>query len=289
MPELPEVETVCRGLTEVFPTPIAIAKVEVCEARLREPIVPQEVQSLQGSQVTRFFRRAKYMLWEVGEQLVVSHLGMTGSWRVINSSLRGGAASMAGTAVIEQQKPHDHVLVYLHGDPRILVYNDPRRFGLFRVIPKANWQEHPYFQQLGPEPLEKAKFTADQLLTLSRGRSVAVKNFLMDQKVVVGIGNIYASEILFRSGVRPHRLARRVSRDEFARIVRESRRVLKAAIEKGGTTFRDFRQTGGGEGHFYQKLKVYERAGQPCRRCQALIRQTTIGGRSSYWCPTCQK
>lgn len=277
MPELPEVETVRRSLQKLLPEPVKIERVLVFQPALREKVNAKEVVRLQGESLQEFHRRAKYLLWETEKYMIISHLGMTGSWRVLS----------------EAPRKHDHLIVQLSSG-QSLVYNDPRRFGLFRVIEKGNWQEAPYFRDLGPEPLGQQKnkgtqFNADYLYCCSRGRRMAVKSFLMDQKVVVGIGNIYASEALFRAGVKPQRYAGRISKEDYRRIVEESRRVLNAALKMGGSTIRDYRHVEGSRGEFVQKLLVYDRAGKPCRRCQRPIRQLLIGGRSSFWCAQCQK
>ncbi|MCB0366457.1 MAG: bifunctional DNA-formamidopyrimidine glycosylase/DNA-(apurinic or apyrimidinic site) lyase [Bdellovibrionaceae bacterium] len=272
MPELPEVETVRLGLENLIPSGTSIESVERRHRSLREPIRPSELKKLSGQALLGFRRRAKYLLWETDSLMVVSHLGMTGSWRLLEG----------------EPGKHDHLLVYLKGGP-ILAYNDPRRFGIFRVLPKLDWEKAPYFSQLGPEPLTENEFSPGYLFVRSRRKKVAVKPFLMDQRVVVGVGNIYASEALFRAGVKPTRAAGRITRRECARIVEACRQVLGEALQAGGTTIRDFRQAGGGEGYFAQKLLVYGRGGESCSRCKNPIKQRVIGGRSSFWCPSCQK
>ena len=272
MPELPEVETVRRGLESMISQPVTILRVEAPEKRLREPVRPGELRKLKGQSLQGFLRRAKYLLWETEHQMIVSHLGMTGSWRLLEG----------------EHRRHDHVRIHL-SDGRVLVYNDPRRFGIFRVLPIKKWQEAAYFTHLGPEPLDQNLFTTEYLFNKSRQRKVASKVFIMDQKVVVGVGNIYASEALFRSGVRPQRQAGRLTRVECERLVQSCRKVLQDALRSGGTTIRDFRQAGGGKGYFARQLQVYDRAGEACQACGAKISQRVLGGRSTYWCPKCQK
>jgi len=273
MPELPEVETVCRGLRELFPQPVKIAKIEVRQSQLREKV--PSLQALYGESLLEFSRRAKYLLWRTNCYTILSHLGMSGSWRLITDPA--------------QEKKHDHIFIHFENDLRQLVYNDPRRFGLFQFCKNAQLQSSVYLQHLGPEPLDSCRFHADYLFEKSRKKNVAIKVFLMDQKNVVGVGNIYASESLFLAGVNPSRASGRVKKQDFERLVKAVRQVLQKAIRSGGTTLRNFRQAGGSEGYFAQKLQVYDRAGKPCQLCQTPIRHKVLGGRSTYWCSCCQK
>ncbi len=271
MPELPEVETTRRGLAPVLEGR-RIAKVVVRDRRLRWRLPAGFEGALEGRRVQTVARRAKYLLIGTDGGTLIVHLGMSGSLRVV--------------APDEPPKPHDHVDLVL--SPRQCVrFNDPRRFGSMLFV-TGDPLAHPLLRSLGPEPLS-ADFDADYLYRRTRRRRVAIKQLLMNSAIVVGVGNIYASEALFRAGVRPQRAAGRLSRAEVTRLVVAVRRVLGAAIKVGGTTLRDYVNADGLPGYFRQKLYVYERAGQPCRVCRTPIRQRTQGQRSTYWCPTCQR
>jgi formamidopyrimidine-DNA glycosylase len=271
VPELPEVETIRRGI-EPHVVGRTIDRVVVRDRRLRWPIPRDFSRQLTGRRIRSVQRRGKYLLLDVGEGRVILHMGMTGR-----------------LSVLEPGRPvrkHDHLDLELSGG-LVLRFNDSRRFGAALWWP-ASKPSHVLLRHMGPEPFAEA-FGADYLFRLSRGRSAPVKNFLMDGRVVVGVGNIYAVEALFRAGIRPTRPAGRVSRTEYARLVAAVRAVLDAAIEAGGTTFRDFRNSGGEPGYFATKLFVYDRGGAPCLKCGTAIRRIVIGQRSSYYCSRCQK
>lgn len=271
MPELPEVETTRRGLAPVLEGQ-RITRVVVRERRLRWRLPAGFEAALEGRRVRRVERRAKYLLVATDRGTLIVHLGMSGSLRVVDPALAAG--------------PHDHVdLVLASG--RCVRFNDPRRFGSLHYV-EGDPHAHPLLRALGPEPLS-ADFNAAYLYARTRRRRVAIKQLLMNAAVVVGVGNIYASEALFRARVRPQRAAGRLSRAEVARIATAVRRVLAAAIRVGGTTLRDYVNADGMPGYFRQKLYVYERAGQPCRVCRTPVRQRLQGQRSTYWCPTCQR
>ena len=224
-----------------------------------------------GRRITGVRRRAKYLLIATDAGTLIAHLGMSGSLRV----LQRDAPVVA----------HDHVDIVLDSG-RCLRFNDPRRFGSLHWV-KGDPEAHPLIAHLGPEPLEDG-FDGDALWQRARGRRVAIKPFIMNAGVVVGVGNIYASEALFRAGVRPGTQARRVSRARMAAVARSIREVLSEAIAVGGTTLRDYVNPDGMPGYFRQKLFVYERAGESCRRCGTPIRQVVMGQRSTYYCPNCQ-
>jgi formamidopyrimidine-DNA glycosylase len=279
LPELPEVETTLRGIEPVL-TGRTINEVIVRNASLRWP-VPAEVGQARGRRVLRCWRRAKYLLIELdrcesdtvsAEGGLLIHLGMSGSLRICE----------AGDA----PRKHDHVDIVLdHG--KCIRFNDPRRFGVF------SWWEppadgHKLLRDLGPEPLSDA-FSGIHLWHRSCGRKGAVKNFIMDGKIVVGVGNIYASEALYMAGIHPMRAAGRVSATRYEALAAAIRDVLSRAIRHGGTTLRDFLNSDGNPGYFAQELLVYEREGLPCFQCQAPIRRKVIGQRSSYYCPRCQR
>ena len=271
MPELPEVETTRRGI-EPWLLGASVKAVAVRVRRLRWPVTPRLARELTGRQIQNLDRRAKYLLMTADGGTLIMHLGMSGSLRVHKTPGQPG--------------PHDHVdLVLSNG--RTLRFNDPRRFGAI-LWTRRDPMRHPLLRHLGPEPLG-AGFDGDYLWRLSRGRRAAVKTFIMDGRVVVGVGNIYASEALFRSGVDPRRAAGRVSRRRYGRLADAIRDVLAAAIKRGGTTLRDFTGGDGQPGYFAQELNVYGRAGDACRGCGGPIRQTVLGQRSSFFCPRCQR
>jgi len=242
------------------------------EPRLRWPVDPGLVTGLPGQQVRDVRRRAKYLLIELERGTLIAHLGMSGSLRVLPA---------AAPLLV-----HDHYDLLLDTG-RCLRFNDPRRFGSLLWV-TGDPAQHPLLAALGPEPLER-DFDAVYLAGRARGRKVAIKQFLMDQHVVVGVGNIYASEALFRAGISPRRAAGRVSRARFESLVAAVRDVLGEAIRQGGTTLRDYVNAEGTPGYFRQQLYVYERAGEPCRRCGTAVRQIVQGQRSTYFCPVCQK
>ncbi len=271
MPELPEVETTRRGV-EPHVVGRRIVSLSVHEPRLRWPVQPGLARLVNGTRIESAGRRAKYLLFALdsGGTLLL-HLGMSGSLRV----LPGGTP----------RRTHDHLDIELDSGAT-LRFNDPRRFGSLHYTDEAP-ALHPLLRSLAPEPLEDA-FTADYLWEATRGRRVAIKQLIMNARLVVGVGNIYASEALFRAGIRPRRQARGLKRDEVARLVDAIREVLTMAVRVGGTTLRDYVGADGNPGYFRQKLFVYERGGEPCRACGEPVRHFVQGQRSTYWCATCQ-
>lgn len=275
MPELPEVETTRRGI-EPYLRGRRVSAVVLRRPDLRWPIPPEVAALLPGQRIDAVERRAKYLLLHTAAGSALLHLGMSGVLRVLPPD------ALPGT--------HDHVDIGIAPDagerPRVLRFSDPRRFGC--LLWQAPGELHPLLADLGPEPLTDA-FDGDLLWRRSRGRSAAVKLFLMDNAVVVGVGNIYASEALFAAGIDPRRAAGNVSRARYARLAGEVKRILGHAIERGGTTLRDFLNPDGAPGYFYRELNVYGRTGEPCRTCGTPIRQVTLGQRSTFWCPRCQR
>jgi formamidopyrimidine-DNA glycosylase len=271
MPELPEVETTRRGIAPAL-LGRRIAHVLVRDRRLRWPIAPGLEEALLGQVVRGVDRRGKYILIGFDTGTLIVHLGMSGSLRILDA--------------VAPPKLHDHWDVALD-DGRLLRFHDPRRFG------SAHWTgadpfEHPLLRKLGPEPLSDA-FDAAYLHRATRKRNVAIKNFIMNSQLVVGVGNIYASEALFRAGISPRRAARRLTREQAQRLTTAIKEVLAEAIDIGGTTLRDYVNPEGVPGYFRQKLFVYERKDQPCRLCREPVKQFTQGQRSTYWCATCQR
>jgi formamidopyrimidine-DNA glycosylase len=272
MPELPEVETVRRGLERIFAVNNVIEKVELKRPDLREPI-PTNLPALVAKQpILAVRRRAKYLLLDTPERTLISHLGMSGTWRV---------------ASVGEEELHDHVYLTLADGTR-LAFNDPRRFGILDIATRADVFKNKWLKNLGLEPFD-AEFTPVHMQKRARRRAVAVKNFIMDQKIVVGVGNIYASEALFMAGVKPARAARLVKTEEWTKIVKAVKKILQNAIDKGGTTLRDHRMVDGETGEFQTRLKVYDREGEPCTKCRTTVKMKVLGQRSTYWCPTCQK
>ena len=270
MPELPEVETTRRGLA---PHCVGrrVSALVVREARLRWPVAETLAQTLRGQRLHALDRRAKYLLFRFEAGTLLWHLGMSGSLRV----LREPAVP----------RKHDHVDLSFDGDVT-LRYHDPRRFGSVQWF--HGTQRPGPLTHLGPEPLDAA-FDGDYLYRSSRGRRVAVKAFLMDAAVVVGVGNIYATEALFLAGIRPDRAAGRVGRARYERLARTVKQVLTTAISQGGTTLRDFTGGDGRPGYFAQQLHAYGRAGDRCGRCGHTLRGKVIGQRASVYCVACQR
>ncbi len=277
MPELPEVESLRRMLAHSV-TGRTFRSATVREPRLRRSVTPEFASAIIGHRIERIGRRAKYLLIELaGGYVMLLHLGMSGSLTHRGDGFDPGPFDPR----------HDHVEFALD-DGSMLVYNDPRRFGLMKIIARSELNNVAELKHLGPEPLGP-EFNADYLWRATRGRTAAIKNLLMDQRIVAGIGNIYASEILFRACVRPTRRAGKVTRDEVRRIMAATPQVLRAAIGSRGTTFRSYRDSRGQPGRFAQLLRVYDREGKPCLKCGAPIRGIVIGQRSSFYCPHCQK
>lgn len=272
MPELPEVETVRAGLEKILQNGPVIERVELRRKDIRFQIPLDLPKRLKGQTILSVRRRAKYLLLETPKVILLSHLGMTGSWRIAKTG---------------DENSHDHCVIYLH-DGRRLVYRDPRRFGLLDLLELGGEKEHPRLKDLGPEPLDEKAFTAEYLFKMSRSRSVASKVFIMNQNIVVGVGNIYASEAMFAAGIRPHKNAGRLTLRECERLVSEIRKILAQAIEAGGSSIRDFQSAYGIAGGFQKEFRVYDRAGESCPVCKTTLKAKVMGGRSTFWCPNCQ-
>ena len=270
MPELPEVETTRRGV-EPYSRGRRVVQVKVREPRLRWPVPKDLPQRLEGQRIDRVERRAKYLLFSTAAGTVMMHLGMSGSLRVVDEN--------------EPPSYHDHLDI-VFDDGRALRYNDPRRFGSCLWLEPG--ESHKLLANLGPEPLGE-EFNGELLYRLSRGRRGAVKPFIMDGKVVVGVGNIYANEALFLAGIRPDRPAGRISQARYERLAREIKQVLTSAIDQGGTTLRDFVGGDGKPGYFAQRLFVYGRENQPCKHCGRMLKKSTLGQRTTVYCVACQR
>ncbi len=246
-----------------------IVEITVRDKRLRWP-VPDAVHDLVGLKIDSACRRAKYLLFSTRGGTLLLHLGMSGSLRIVDPDTAW--------------RKHDHVAILL-GSGKQLRFHDPRRFGCLLLVEDP--EKHPLLADLGPEPLLDS-FDAAHLFAEARGKSVAVKVFIMNSKIVVGVGNIYASEALFIAGIRPTQAAGKVTRAKYARLVDAIKRVLLDSIEAGGTTLRDFLNEKGEPGYFAQSLRVYDREGAPCVRCTGVVKRIVLGQRSTFFCPKCQ-
>lgn len=270
MPELPEVETTRRGIAPHLEGR-KVTRLIVRDSRLRWPIPEDLAIQIENQTFSQIRRRAKYLLMDIGGGSLISHLGMSGNLRLVP----------VGSPAVK----HEHVDIELDSG-MALRYTDPRRFGAMLWI-KAG-ELHPLLARLGPEPLSEL-FDGERLYHCSRGKSMAVKPFIMDNAVVVGVGNIYATEALFAAGIDPRREAGRISRARYQILAEEIKRILAYAIERGGTTLRDFLGGDGQPGYFQQELFVYGRSGQPCKVCGTELSECRLGQRSSVFCRRCQR
>lgn len=279
MPELPEVETVCRGLDPVMRGQ-EITRAEIRRKDLRKPFPPRLKSALEGATIRHVSRRAKYILITLDTgKILVMHLGMSGRVQIEGEGYT--------------PKTHDHFILHLK-NKRVIVLNDARRFGIVLLVDADALDDHPAFAVLGPEPLSN-DFSGPYLVDRLQGKKVPIKIALMDASVVVGVGNIYASESLFLAGISPERLAGAISADGAEKLVQAIRKVLKKAIEKGGSTLKDHRQASGELGYFQHHFAVYDRTGEACPGCTCDIvktggiRRIVQGGRSSFYCAEKQK
>lgn len=271
MPELPEVETTCKGISPHIENNV-ISKVIVRNRSLRWPIPTGLNKKLSNQKIISVTRRAKYLLINTEIGTLIVHLGMSGSLRILS--------------IDDAVEKHDHFELQFK-DGVCLRLRDPRRFGCV-LWEKNDPFKHKLLINLGPEPLNK-EFNAELLFERSRKRKTTIKQFIMDAKVVVGVGNIYASESLFLSEVNPKRLAGKITKKNASALTAAIKKILKQAIKQGGTTLKDFRSSDGKPGYFQQKLKVYDRKDEPCVKCKKPIKQIILGQRSTFYCPHCQK
>lgn len=287
MPELPEVETVRRGLVPVMEGRLILAA-EARRPDLRWPLPANLPERLAGARVLALRRRSKYILADLstGETLLI-HLGMSG--RMVISAGTGRALPGDFHHAHPAPEKHDHVILDIEGGVRVS-FNDARRFGAMDLMPSATAETHPLLASLGPEPLGNG-FDEAYLVAALHGRKTPIKAALLDQRMVAGLGNIYVAEALFRAGIAPRRLAGRIAPARAASLVPVIRAVLLEAIEAGGSTLRDYRQADGDLGYFQHAFRVYGRAGQPCLKpgCGGTIQRIVQSGRSSFYCPVCQR
>jgi len=270
MPELPEVETTRCGIAPHVEGQ-RVSQVIVRQAKLRWPVSPEISQLLPGETINAVKRRAKYLLLETNKGTLIIHLGMSGSLRVVNAST--------------EPEKHEHIDIIFSND-LCLRYKDPRRFGCF-LWSNTAIENHKLIQHLGPEPLSNAFDIAD-FYPKAQKKKVPIKSLIMDGHIVVGVGNIYASEALFQAGIHPKRAANNISKKRLENLVVAIKVILAKAIEQGGTTLKDFVNSEGKPGYFQQTLNVYGRGKQPCQHCQTPIKQIVIAQRSTFYCPKCQ-
>ena len=288
MPELPEVETVRRGLAPVMEGE-RFAEVEVRRGDLRWPLPKGFAQKLNGKTVRGLGRRAKYLLADLSSgDVLLMHLGMSGSFRV-------GKDSAPGTYYHERSKStaHDHVIFHMSNGATV-TFNDPRRFGSMKLVSRARLEDEPLLRSLGPEPLGN-EFDAAMLARACAGKKTSLKAALSDQRVVAGLGNIYVCEALFRARLSPKRIASTIAdrngkpNERAEKVVDAIKAVLRDAIEAGGSSLRDHRRADGSLGDFQHNFQVYDREGQPCPSCKGKIKRIVQGSRSTFYCPSCQK
>ena len=271
MPELPEVETTLRGIKSHI-IHQKIVDIVIRHPHLRWPIPPQLKAELLHQTVQRLYRRGKYILFEFKSGTLILHLGMSGRLRILSAK--------------EPPQKHDHIDICFD-NKKTLRFTDPRRFGAL-LWTRESIDEHPLLKDIGREPLT-ATFNGQYLYEHARGRKSAVKTYIMDSKIVAGVGNIYATEALFEARLHPLKAAGNITLAQYEKLADAIKIILKKAIKKGGTTLKDFMKSDGSPGYFSIELKAYGHAGEPCPRCQTALKLTRIGQRSTVFCPKCQR
>jgi len=279
MPELPEVETTVRCMQSEF-LGYKICNAKFYRKNLRDPMPISRIKKESiGKHMDEITRRGKYILIHTGDQSLVLHLGMTGNVLSLDSKT---PAQKHTHFVLELEHPKTKKIKYMH-------YVDPRRFGRLDLLSKDSWQDHKYFSAMGPEPLD-IRALGKHLYDRSTGKKTTLKSFVMDQRTVVGVGNIYACEALFLTGLHPTTPAGEVSIEDYGLLAKNIKLVLRRAIKQGGTSFRDFKHLDGKAGGYFRiKLNVYDRQGEDCKQCESAIENLVIAGRSSFYCPSCQE
>ncbi len=288
MPELPEVETVRRGLAPVLEGQV-IKALDQRRADLRFPFPENFKARLEGRRITHLGRRAKYMLWHLDSgEVVIVHLGMSGRFTILKKGRPGTFKHGAPNAAPDGKGRHDHLVIETKAGARI-VYTDHRRFGFMVMADENALESHDFFKDMGPEPLGNA-LNADALSAVLKPKRTPIKAALLDQRVIAGLGNIYVCEALWRAGISPKRLAKSVAGVRAGRLVPAVRDIIAEAIEAGGSTLRDFAHADGELGYFQHRFDVYDREGEPCRHKDGgIIRRIVQSGRSTYYCPVCQR
>lgn len=271
MPELPEVETIRTGLEKHLGEQPVIRSIKLLRKSLRYPIPIKITKVFANEKILSIERRAKFLLFKTKDYILISHLGMTGTWRISGDD-----------------KKHDHIHIFLQ-DGKRLVYNDPRRFGLLDLVGCDQLDTYKGIKNFGPEPFDTKKFSKKYFTDYCKTKSAPIKNVIMKQEFVVGVGNIYACEALFNAGIRPNRPANKLSLDKLIVLRKEILRVLRKAIQAGGSTISDFKQASGEEGYFQNSFQVYGREKEECTRCKRKIKNIKLAGRSSFYCYNCQK
>lgn len=273
MPELPEIETICRGLRGLL-TGLKIVRVKVLESRLRNPISSDFCSKLQHKTILGVWRKGKYILIPLeGGRVWLTHLGMSGKLIFVRAQ--------------QLRLRHDHIIISLNNGHE-LRYNDPRRFGLCAVVAESDLERLSQLERLGIDPLDH-RLDARYLYAMTRSSKRRIRDFLIDQTIMAGLGNIYANEILFHAGIRPARRAWRLSRQQIEQIAKTTPEVLHDAIRWRGTSFSDYRDGQDRKGGFQNHLQVYDKEGESCRVCRSKIRRVTLGNRSAFFCPKCQE
>jgi len=295
MPELPEVETVRRGLEPAM-SGARFVKVEVRRGDLRWPLPKDFARRLEGRTVTGFGRRAKYLLADLSSgDVLIMHLGMSGSFRVFDHGLRAGGEKLGRyRRERAQHAAHDHVVFHMSSGA-VVTFNDPRRFGSMKIVPRAKLEAEPLLKSLGPEPLGNS-FDAAMLARACKGKKTTLKAALLDQRLVAGLGNIYVCEALFRARLSPKRIASTIAtrsgapNERATHLVDAIKAVLSDAIKDGGSSLRDHRRTDGDLGMFQHHFRVYDREGETCRTagCTGVVKRIVQNGRATFYCPACQ-
>lgn len=274
MPELPEVEKVRRDLEKGWAKDSVIKDIKLYRKDLRFPMPSRKkCSTLYGQRPLRMDRRGKFLILEFPKNFVVSHLGISGSWSWRKPE--------------DPRKTHDHIQIELSDGSR-LVYHDPRRFGSFEIFSPKEFEAKSALAHLGPDPLT-SKLNPEEFYQRYKNSTRNIKSLLMDQKVIAGVGNIYACEVLFEAHISPERLGKKMTLSDWENVMHHLPIILKSSVESGGTTLRDFIHANGDKGSFQKRLKVYGRDGEPCTKCGKPIVVKILGGRSTYWCPRCQK
>lgn len=273
MPELPEVENVVKGLASVATK--KISSIHTNQKKLRLAYPPStDINNLIGQNIVKIYRKAKYILLDSGQSTIIFHLGMSGSLCLYNSQH------------LVKENPHNHVIITLH-DKSVIVFNDPRRFGLFAIIDSSSIKNYPLFKDLGPEPLDNG-FNASYIEEFIKHKKSNIKTLIMNSKFVVGVGNIYASEILYYAKISPYKESCKLNQMQIEKLVKYIKQILINAIEQGGSTLRDYKKADGTSGNFQNLFAVYGQKDIPCTSCSTPIKAEKIAGRMTYYCPCCQ-